>query len=120
MNNVEILSHQTKHINNEWKKYDKVVKPRFFSEGELVLVYNQDKEPLAACKFKYMWLGPYIVSKVINKHVYELVDYDGNKLSKPWNGIYLKKYYSYELCFSCMIIVKFCKWSLVVSVSYVV
>ena len=27
-----------------------------------------------------MWLGPYVVSKVLSKGAYELVDYDGNKL----------------------------------------
>ena len=41
-----------------------------------------------------MWLGPYVVSKVLNKGAYELVDYDENKLHEPHNGLYLKKYYS--------------------------
>ena len=30
------------------------IKPRGFSEGELVLVYDQEKEPLGEGKFKYM------------------------------------------------------------------
>ena len=41
-----------------------------------------------------MWLGPYIVSKVLNKGAYELIDFDGNKLPEPRNGLYLKKYYA--------------------------
>ena len=65
-----------------------------FSEGELVLLWHQDKEPLGVGKFRAMWLGPYVVSKVLSKCAYELVDYDGNKLPEPRNGLYLKKYYA--------------------------
>ena len=41
-----------------------------------------------------MWHGPYIVRKVLQKGSYELVDYDGNPLSEPRNGMYLKKFYA--------------------------
>ena len=41
-----------------------------------------------------MWLGIYVVSKVLNKGAYELIDFDGNKLPEPRNGLYLKKYYA--------------------------
>ena len=41
-----------------------------------------------------MWYGPYIVRKVLQKGAYELVDYDEIPLDKPWNGLYLKKYYA--------------------------
>ena len=53
-----------------------------------------DKEPLGVGKFKAMWLGPYVVSKVLSKGAYELLDFDGNKLPEPRNGLYLKKYYA--------------------------
>ena len=66
----------------------------FFSEGKLVLLWDQDKEPLGVGKFKAMWLGPYVVNKFLSKGAYELVDYDGNKLLDPRNGLYLKKYYT--------------------------
>jgi hypothetical protein len=75
-------------------QYDKHVKPRVFSEGDLVLLYEQDKDVLGAGKFEPMWRGPYIVSKVLAKGAYELVDYDGIPLSEPRNGLYLKKYYA--------------------------
>ena len=42
-------------------QYDQSVCPRIFSEGDLVLVYDQDKNPLGEGKFKPMWLGPFIV-----------------------------------------------------------
>ena len=75
-------------------QYDKHVKPRVFSEGDLVLLYEQDRDVLGAGKFKPMWRGPYIVRRVLDKGAYELVDSDGIPLSEPSNGLYLKKYYA--------------------------
>ena len=90
----DVLTANQAHKNRVKSQYDKMVKPRVFSEGEFVLFWDQDKEPLGAGKFKAMWLGPYVVSKVLSKGAYELVDYDGNKLPEPRNGLYLKKYYA--------------------------
>ena len=90
----DALTANQAHKNRVKSQYDKMVKPRVFSKGELVLLWDQDKEPLGAGKFKAMWLGPYVVSKVLSKGTYELVDYDGNKLPEPRNGLYLKKYYA--------------------------
>ena len=61
-----------KHI-KRW--YDRAVRPQTFSEGDLVLIYNQDKDALGVGKFEALWYGPYIVSKVLEKGAYELVDY---------------------------------------------
>jgi hypothetical protein len=36
-------------------QYDKHVKPRVFSEGDLVLLYEQDRDMLGAGKFEAMW-----------------------------------------------------------------
>ena len=58
------------------------------------MLWAQDKEPLGARKFKTMWLGPYVMSKVLKKGAYEFIDFDGNKLPEPRNGLYLKKYYA--------------------------
>ena len=75
-------------------QYDKSVHPRVFSEGELVLLWDQSKEPLGGGKFNPMWHGPYIVKCVLEKGAYELVDYEGTALVEPRNGLYLKKYYA--------------------------
>jgi hypothetical protein len=75
-------------------QYDRSIRPRIFSEGDLVLVYDQDKDPLGAGKFKPMWFGPFIVKEVLKKGAYRLVDFEGNSLAEPRNGLYLKKYYS--------------------------
>eukprot|EP00253_Pinus_taeda_P025502 PITA_25502 len=75
-------------------QYDKSVRPRVFFEGDLVLVYDQDKDALGAGKFKPMWYGPFITKRVLEKGSYELIDFEGNKLAEPRNGLYLKKYFS--------------------------
>eukprot|EP00253_Pinus_taeda_P009299 PITA_09299 len=76
------------------KQYDKNVKPRVYSEGDLVLLYDHESDKIGAGKFKPLWMSPYIVKHVLTKDAYELVDYDGIPLSKPKNGLYLKCYYA--------------------------
>eukprot|EP00253_Pinus_taeda_P028575 PITA_28575 len=75
-------------------QFDKNVKPRVFSKGDLVLLYDQDSDKLGAGKFEPFWMGPYIAKRVLTKGAYELVYYDGIPLSQPWNGLYLKHYYA--------------------------
>ena len=55
-------------------QYDKFVHSRRFSEGDLVLLWYQSKEPLGAGKFNTMWHGPYMVKHVLEKGTYELFD----------------------------------------------
>jgi hypothetical protein len=86
-----VIEAQKKHVKAQ---YDKHVKPCIFSKGDLVLLYEQDRDMLGAGKFEPMWRGPYIVHRVLEKGAYELVDYDGIPLSEPRNGLYLKKYYA--------------------------
>ena len=75
-------------------QYDKHVQPRIFSEGDLVLLYDQEADVIGKRKFEALWHGPYISKWVLAKGTYELVDYDGIPLAKPRNGLYLKRYYS--------------------------
>ena len=53
-------------------QYDKSIHPRIFSEGDLVLVYDQANDTLGAGKFVAMWHGPYIVKRVLSKGSNEL------------------------------------------------
>jgi len=75
-------------------QYDKSAKPRVFSKGDLVLLYDQEFDKLRSGKFKPMWLGPYIVKRIISKGAYNLVDFDGVPLAQLRNGLYIKKYYA--------------------------
>jgi hypothetical protein len=63
-------------------QYDRSVHPRIFSEGDLVLVYDQDKDPFGAGNFKPMWFRPFIVKEVFKKGTYHLVDFEGNALAE--------------------------------------
>jgi hypothetical protein len=56
-------------------QYNTLFYPRQYVEGDLVLLYDQAKEPLGACKFNHMSHGLYIVQRVLEKGVYELEDY---------------------------------------------
>ena len=40
-------------------------------------------------KLESMWHGPYIVSHVLDKGAYELIDYDGIPLGEPHNVLYI-------------------------------
>jgi hypothetical protein len=53
---------------------DHSVRPQIFSKGDLVLVYDQDKDRLGVGKFKPMWFRPFIVKEVLKKGAYRLVD----------------------------------------------
>jgi hypothetical protein len=75
-------------------KYDRSIHPQIFSKGDLVLVCDQDKDPLGEAKFKPMWFGPFIIKEVLRKGTYRLVEFEGNVLVEPRNGLYLNKYYS--------------------------
>ena len=75
-------------------QYDKNVQPRIFSEGDLVLLYDQEVDVIGKRKFEPLWHGPYIVKRVLAKGAYVLVDYDGISLAWPRNGFYSKRYYA--------------------------
>ena len=65
-------------------EYDKFVCAMKFSEGDLVLLWDQAKETLGARNFNPMWHGPYVVKCVLEKGTYELVDYEGHMKGQPW------------------------------------
>ena len=75
-------------------QYDKSVQPHAFNEGDLVLNHDQRYDKLGKGKFDSMWYGHFVISKVLEKGAYELVEYDKIPLGKPRNGLYLKRYYA--------------------------
>ena len=74
--------------------YNAHVCPRTFSEGDMVLVYDQRNDKLGKGKFESMWYGPYIVHRCLEKGAYTLIDFDGQLLENPRNGLYLKIFYA--------------------------
>ena len=93
LNNLD-ETHRDATLSNEvhkrWIKtqYDRFVQPNVFNEGELDLTYDEKQDKLGGKKIESMLHGPYIVSHVLEKGS------DGIPLGEPWNGIYLKRYYS--------------------------
>ena len=75
-------------------QYDRNFKPRIFLEGDLVLLYDQEVDKIGAGKFEPLWMGTYIVKRVLEKCAYELVDYDWIPLLQARNEFYLKRYYA--------------------------
>jgi hypothetical protein len=73
-NVVLVIETQKKCVKTQYYKHDK---PRVFYEGDLVLLYDQDRDLLGAGKFDPMWRGPYIIKLVLDKGDYDMVDYDG-------------------------------------------
>ena len=75
----------------------------------MVLLWDQDKEPLGVGKFNPMCHGPYVVKQVLEKGAYELVDYEGTVLVEPRNGLYFKKYYALSLAIAdcCILLYSF-------------
>jgi hypothetical protein len=61
---TQVIEAQEKRVKAQ---YDKHVKPRVFSEEDLVLLYEQDQDMLGDGKFEAMWQGPYIVRRVLEK-----------------------------------------------------
>jgi hypothetical protein len=53
-----VIEDQKKRVKAQ---YDKHIKPRIFSKGDLILLYEQDRDMLGAGKFEAMWQGPYII-----------------------------------------------------------
>ena len=90
---VATVANET-HVKRIKAQYDRNVSPRNFSEGDLVLLYDQENDKLGVGKFVPMWHGPYIVKQKLAKGAYELIDSDRISLDKPRNGLYLKRYYA--------------------------
>ena len=82
-----------------WSKshYESHVHPCTFSEGDLVLIYNQTNDKLGKGKFDSMWYGPYVIHRCLNKGVYVLADSGSHLLKNPRNGLYLKRLYARSL-----------------------
>lgn len=86
-----VIEEQNKRLKTH---FDQIVNPHSFTEGDLVLPYDQSNNKLGVGKFEPMWHGPYIVKNVLQNGAYELITYEGNPLDKFRNGLYLKKYYA--------------------------
>ena len=45
-------------------------------------------------KFQPNWEGPFVIKEVYPGNAYKLINVNGDELGHPWNGLYLKRFYS--------------------------
>ncbi|XP_016192569.1 uncharacterized protein LOC107633457 [Arachis ipaensis] len=77
------------------RKYNKKLKPRTFSEEDLVLRRIEDiRKPQGHGKLSTTWDYPFRIQKVIGKGAYKIQKLDGTILPNTWNTSSLKMYFS--------------------------
>ena len=81
---------------NMVRAYDKLVKPRVFWKGELILVLRRPIviKGKAKGKLEPEWEGPFVIEQVYDGGAYQLIDQHGERPMPPINGRFLKKYYA--------------------------
>ena len=67
---------------------EKIIKPRAFSKGDLVL-----RQTFEEGKLKSNWEGPFIIANEGSKRAYRIRYYCSKVEARPWNLAYLKKYF---------------------------
>ncbi|XP_020681907.1 uncharacterized protein LOC110099160 [Dendrobium catenatum] len=74
--------------------FDRMVRPRSFQEGKLVMVLRRPIIPHQKISGKFVsnWEDPFVIEKVYLGGVYQLIDLNGQRLMPPINGRYLNKY----------------------------
>ncbi|CAL1410874.1 unnamed protein product [Linum trigynum] len=75
------------------RTYNEKVKPRPLEEGDMVLKRNFEQKE-GHGKLAAIWEGPFLVAEKIGAATYVLATMEGQPLSKTWNSIHLKKYFS--------------------------
>ena len=78
------------------RAYAQAVRPRAFTEGQLVLrtAKHVKRNLPGPSKFAPKWEGPYIIKEDHDSRYYYLTKEDGIVLTKPINGKWLKQYYA--------------------------
>ncbi|KAK1620288.1 hypothetical protein QYE76_025805 [Lolium multiflorum] len=87
----EVLSRVAKYQQDLKNYHSRRLRPRSFQVGDLVLRLNQKSHE----KLESPWLGPYIVTEVIEGGAYRIKDKKtGNVEPNPWNVAQLRRFYA--------------------------
>jgi hypothetical protein len=77
------------------KYFDQRTTMKIFQKGELVLLWNKAKEkPSMHTKFEALWIGPYIIEKILGYNSYLIKDMKGTMQTLPVNGQHLKNFFA--------------------------
>ena len=72
-----------------------IAKQILFSVADMVLRWDARKEQKGKHgKFDNLWFGPFLISKVLENNTFILQSLEGEELSSPVNGRFLKHFYS--------------------------
>jgi hypothetical protein len=75
--------------------FDQSASVKYFQKGQLVLLWNKAKEKSSLhTKFEALWIGPYVIEKVLGYNSYLLRDMKGTIQMFPVNGQHLKSFFS--------------------------
>jgi hypothetical protein len=89
------LNRTTQRQQSIKRYFDQSANVNNFQKGELVLLWNKAKEkPSMHTKFKALWMGPYIIKKILGFNSYMLQDMKGKILMLPINGQHLKGFFT--------------------------
>ena len=80
-----------KYLEGLWRYYNRNVKGRSFTVGDLVLRRKQKTEGLH--KLSSPWEGPYVVKEVTRPGSYRLCDLDGIDVPNSWHIEHLIRFY---------------------------
>lgn len=96
------LTHLQAYQNWLKRSYNKKVRGRHFSVGDLVLKmnYKTQRHREKPGKFEPNWEGPYVVTAAFGSGVYQLATQEGDPLPTSINSMHLRKYYTWFYFFS--------------------
>ena len=78
------------------ESFDKKVKNDVFAVGDLVLRWDAQKDEKGKHgKFDNLWIGPFIVIKIMVNNTFVLQNLSGEEIAGPVNGRFLKYFHTY-------------------------
>ena len=90
---VQAIKNIEKAQERQKKSQDAKQQPLRFKEGDIVLLRNLRNEARKGGKLERAWSGPYTISKVLPKGLYNLRNEDGTELKTSFDSSRLKIYY---------------------------
>ncbi|XP_055822025.1 uncharacterized protein LOC129890510 [Solanum dulcamara] len=90
---MDAVCHGQLYQNRMAKAFNKKVKPRQFTPGQLVMKKIFPHQGEAKGKFAPNWQGPYMVHRVLSGGAVILAEMDGTVSTKTINSDSIKKYY---------------------------
>ena len=67
-----------------------------FAVGDLILRWDARKEEKGKHgKFENLWIGPFLVIKILGNNTFVLQNMKGEEIGGPFNGHFLNHFYTY-------------------------